>query len=129
MSSNSQNGITTTWAGGLNFNRDFNKNTELRSSYFYSRIGNDLEQQLSRQYFNDANAFSSMDTSVQSKQYNNHKLNFRLKHKLDTLSDIQLKGNAQYNDGMAGIRSYKENFSNENILENFLCSALSSFSK
>jgi hypothetical protein len=46
-----QSGITTNYAGGLNFNRDLSKDTKLTSSYFYNHLDRNVNTDLNRSIF------------------------------------------------------------------------------
>jgi hypothetical protein len=41
----------TSYAGGLNFNRDLNKDTKLTSSYFYNHLDRNVSTDLNRTNF------------------------------------------------------------------------------
>src|SRR5205823_10472379 len=42
------NGLTTTWAGGMNFNDTYNRRLEINGSYFFNRIEDRIEQKTNR---------------------------------------------------------------------------------
>ncbi|HEY8937466.1 MAG TPA: TonB-dependent receptor [Cyclobacteriaceae bacterium] len=85
-----QNGITTNYAGGVNFNRDYGTKTKLTSSYFYNRLDQSLIQQLHR--VNTLANDSSYYFDQQSRQHSvsdNHRINFALDHQLDSANSIK----------------------------------------
>ena len=71
-------GFVTTSSAGLNFNRDFNEKTEVRTSYVYSRIENITDKTTDRTNFVNDQTFETSETSNTSSVGNNHSLN--LKH-------------------------------------------------
>jgi hypothetical protein len=85
-----QNGITTNYAGGVNFNQDYGTKTKLTSSYFYNRLDQSLIQQLHR--VNTLANDSSYYFDQQSRQHSvsdNHRVNFVLDHQLDSANSIK----------------------------------------
>ncbi len=112
------NGLVTTTAGGINFNYDFSPKTEWRSSYFYNRLENNIERESLRQNFTDDGVYTTNENSNSTTQNDNHRLNFRLKHKIDTVQDITLKGNVGYNEGLSMSHSETQNLDVNNELTN-----------
>ncbi|MEM9024996.1 MAG: outer membrane beta-barrel protein, partial [Bacteroidota bacterium] len=102
-----QSGINTVYAGGLNFNYELNKKTELISSYFYNRVRNDLETETTREYFNNDFNFDTRELSDERSEVDNHRLNLRVEHDIDSTQDLRVRANVQYNDG------FTEYFSNQ----------------
>ncbi|NNF02468.1 MAG: TonB-dependent receptor, partial [Bacteroidia bacterium] len=99
LSSSLNSGITDALAGGLNFNYDLSKNTDLRTSYFYNKIQNTLLSTTERQYFNNANNYNTNSSTRQSTDIDNHRFNYRFKHDFSKRSDIKVKGTLLYNEG------------------------------
>ncbi|MEM0999796.1 MAG: TonB-dependent receptor [Bacteroidota bacterium] len=96
-------GINTVGAGGLNFNQDFGKKTTLQSSYFYNYLRNDLTQRSTRENILEGSSFLTNDTTSSQDINHNHRLNLRLNHKIDSLSELLLIGSGRYNltDGVS----------------------------
>ena len=89
-----QNGVITSTATGINFNRDFSKKLELRSNYIFSSSVGDVQRQVNRTNFlEDGSQYSSKSTSNQDNRNFNHNLSTRLKYELDPSQDITLKTN------------------------------------
>lgn len=118
FNSSLNDGITTTYAGGLNFNYDLSKKTSWTSNYFFNRINNELQSTTSRQYFNNANQFDSQIEDDQVTESDNHRLNFRLDHELDSTQDLRWRGNLTYNTGSTTLDYNQQSLSNENVLQN-----------
>lgn len=77
-------GFTNTFSGGLNFNHEFSKHTELQSSYFASQIKKEEEEQSFRQNFIAEENFPSQSNRLQNAENKNHRLTINLKHKIDS---------------------------------------------
>ncbi len=118
MNTTLSNGITTAFAGGLNLNYDIDKDTELNTSYFYNRIQNEMLSSTSRKYFNNRNNFDSEETGDEETLNNNHKLNYRLRHKIDSIQDLQLRGSVTYNDGNTALLGTLQNMDGNSRLAN-----------
>ncbi|HTJ50688.1 MAG TPA: TonB-dependent receptor [Cyclobacteriaceae bacterium] len=92
-----QNGITTNYAGGANFNQDYGTKTKLTSSYFYNRLDQSLIQNLHR--VNTLANDSSYYFDQQSRQHSvsdNHRINFALDHQIDSANSIKFTTAATY---------------------------------
>ena len=64
------NGFTTTWAGGLNFNNELSDKTEINGSYFFSRLNNDLDRTLHREnFFSDTTLITDENTIQKKPEY------------------------------------------------------------
>ncbi len=98
-------GFVRTISGGLNFNRDFSKNTELNSSYFYSQIKNDIERTSLRETLLTRNNFSTSESSTTESKSSGHTVNFKLANKIDTSQWITVRGSLAYNDGFTNSSS------------------------
>ena len=116
------NGFTTTWAGGLNFNNQLGKKTELNGSYFFNRMDNDLDRTLKRENFLADQTFTTLQNSLQESLNNNHRFNFTLDHKLDDKQSLKLRSSFTYNDSNLESFSNMQNLSDgslENTSEQF----------
>ncbi|MDX2247194.1 MAG: TonB-dependent receptor [Bacteroidia bacterium] len=98
-------GFTTTSAGGLNFNYDFNKKTKLTSNYFYSGIKNEKESSTFRQNFLGENTFDSQENTDQISRNQNHRVNMTLRHEIDSFKNIIFRSNFGFNDAGFDIAS------------------------
>jgi len=82
----SQNGgISQTTAAGLNYSNSWNKKTELTGSYFFNHSTNTLNSTTNRQFvtgtrYNENSSSSSRNT--------NHRANFRLDQKIDSMTSV-----------------------------------------
>jgi hypothetical protein len=99
-----QSGIMTNYAGGLNFNRDLNKDTKLTSSYFYNHLDRNVNTDLNRINFlpedpSQPGVDKSNELNQLSKQISksdNHKGTLMLDHNIDSANTIKATANANY---------------------------------
>ena len=113
-----QSGITSSHAGGINFNSDISKKTEIRSSYFYNYINNDLSRESFRQNLLGDSSFDQEEISNTKTRNANHRMNFKLKHKLSDQQDVSLKGNLALNDAKMSGNLSSTIFDNAGDVEN-----------
>ncbi len=111
-------GILQTAAGGLNFNRDFGKKTKLQSSYFISKIQNDIARNVERQNLLGNASFFSTEDEDRTAQSLNHRLNVSLKHEVDSFQDISLRSNLAYSDAEFKSMGTSETYGLDGLLEN-----------
>jgi hypothetical protein len=111
-------GILTTWAGGLNFNRDFGKKTSLRSSYFLSKIQNDVERSVKRQNLLGDQSFLSTEAETRHTESVNHRLNLNLKHEIDSFQDVTLRSSLALSDARYSSFGNSQTFGANGFLEN-----------
>jgi outer membrane receptor protein involved in Fe transport len=99
-----QSGIMTNYAGGLNFNRDLNKDTKLTSSYFYNHLDRNVSTDLNRINFLPENASQPgvdqsnelTQLSRQISKSDNHKGTLMLDHNIDSANTIKATATANY---------------------------------
>ncbi len=99
ISNGLSDGFVTTSAGGLNFNRDFNNKTELRSSYTFSRIENVTNRSTDRTNFVNDEAFDTDESSNTSSVGKNHNVTLNVKHEINKSQDIQIRNTIGFQDG------------------------------
>lgn len=112
------NGINTSWAGGLNFNKDFSKKTELSANYMYNRIENDLLSSSTRDNLLGTSLFRSTDADDQLSRNANHRLNITLKHQLDSFQRLTLRLRGSLNDAVFNSLSESRSFNPDGALQN-----------
>ena len=89
----SGNGLTDTGAGGINFNIDLSKKTEIRSSYFYNQMDNELLNSSFRENYLDNGSYTSISNLAQNSFFVNHRFNLRLEHKISENADLIFTAN------------------------------------
>jgi hypothetical protein len=90
------NGIMNSHAFGTNLNRDFNKNTQMKSSYFFNMIDHQISQNTDRLNFFPSGDFNFNELSKQDNLNANHRLNLILDHKIDTLNSFRSTTTANF---------------------------------
>jgi hypothetical protein len=93
--SNSQgDGIPSTLKSGVYFNSQLSKKTELNVNYTYSNSGLNTKETNRSQYFLTDTSYITDFVSDGEDRNENHEINFKLTHKLDSLTTIELESNA-----------------------------------
>ena len=95
-----QSGIMTNYAGGVNFNRDLNKDTKLTSSYFYNHLERDVNTDLTRTNFLPDESLNNTlnQKSKQLSTNSNHRGTLILDHNIDSANTIRATANASYTE-------------------------------
>lgn len=120
-----QNGIMTNYAGGVNFNKDLSKNTQLSSSYFYNHLDQNISKLTNRiNYRPDGSSYNFDQVSKQLSNSDNHRVNLTLDHKIDSANLLKFTGSFTYSDmemnsSNVGITSEEGDVQNESIRNNY----------
>ena len=94
-----QNGIMTNYAGGINFNKDLTKKTQLTSSYFYNRLDQNVRQQTQRvNYLPNDSSYNYAENVAQLNANDNHRVNLTIDHKIDSANSIKTTNSFTYSD-------------------------------
>jgi hypothetical protein len=111
------NGIMRTNGFGTNFNSDFNKKTQLRSSYFYNGLNHNIIQDTERINFFPRGNINFNENSLVQNTNGNHRLNLILDHKIDTLNSFRSTTSAQFTqtDRVTSSNSMSKNENGELI--------------
>lgn len=113
-----QNGIMTNYAGGVNFNKDLSKKTQLTSSYFYNRIDQNINQLTNRiNYLKDSSYFYN-ENSAQVNTNDNHRATLVVDHKIDSANSIKFSNNIAYSDSKQQSTSQSKTTTTDNFLQN-----------
>ncbi|MCB9285145.1 MAG: TonB-dependent receptor [Lewinellaceae bacterium] len=113
-----RSGITTTSAGGLHTNVELSDKTELNASYFYNRIGNDLQRDVFRENLLGMSAFSTTENTDQQSRNTNHRFNATLRHEIDSTQRLIIRGGLGYNDAFLENARLSQTLGSEGALEN-----------
>jgi hypothetical protein len=93
MAGNNNNGISTVWGGGLNYNNIIGKKTDWQSNYFFNRYNPVTESNLQRQYptglLYNQNAFADNLSS-------SHRLNLNVLYQFDSSTTLRITPNFSY---------------------------------
>lgn len=112
-------GFLTTGSLGTNLNYDFSKKSDLSFNYFYNHFDKEEDGTLNRNSFLEEGQFFNTDkTSFQESVNNNHRLNARFKHEIDSSQNLQLRLNMGLNDRLADRQSFQETFLNGQQFQN-----------
>jgi hypothetical protein len=83
-------GFMKSWAGGVHFNKEFSKKTELNGSYFYNSLNTIAQRDIVRQNFLENQAVVNQRQSSDGRNQNeSHRFNTMLDHKIDSLNTIR----------------------------------------
>jgi len=102
-----KNGLTKTYAFGLNYSNNWEKKTELSTSYFFNRANNNLSSSVLRDYYSSFSNGQSYDESTLSTSNNtNHRFNMRFDWEIDSMRSLNFRPrlSAQLNDGASAIK-------------------------
>ncbi|HYF32376.1 MAG TPA: outer membrane beta-barrel family protein [Chitinophagaceae bacterium] len=104
---NGNNSITTTWAGGVNFNDKWGSNLNVSGSYFYSRLQDRMEQKTNRQYISSVNPFNYFREGTTSRRSESHRVNVIADQKIDSMNSIRFTSSANIQQSLsAGNNKY-----------------------
>jgi hypothetical protein len=123
---NRANGLMQTHGGGLNFNNTFNKKTEVNGSYFFNYLDHQKLQTTFRENFLQQGSFLYDETSQQNNTNENHRINARVDHQIDSANTIRFSTNATYNETTMDSKTVSSNLTpehvvlNENLSESFV---------
>ncbi len=114
-----QNGIMSNYAGGVNFNRDLSKNTQLTSSYFYNKLDQNITKQTHRVNFlpNDSSYYYD-EHSVQLNTSDNHRLNLNVDHKIDSANSIKSTNSLSYSQSEQNAQTNGQTTTTDSKLQN-----------
>ncbi|HMO38934.1 MAG TPA: TonB-dependent receptor [Saprospiraceae bacterium] len=115
---NNNTGFTRTWAGGLNFNNEWNQKTKANGSYFFNSSNKEVERNLSREDFLANGSFTTFDNSFGINLNESHRANFTLEHDIDSSSNIKFITNGGYSTTNQNSESFSESLTDENLPRN-----------
>ncbi|MFM7327388.1 MAG: carboxypeptidase regulatory-like domain-containing protein, partial [Bacteroidota bacterium] len=122
-----QNGIMTNYAGGLNFNNDYNGGTsKAGGSYFYNRLEQNVISSLNRVNYlpeDPANNLParSYDFKQDSRQFttgDNHRGSLTVDHQLDSANSLKLTATASLATNTQQVNSQSKTFNVDKTLRN-----------
>lgn len=103
---NTQNGINTTHALGINYSDKWGKKTDVTVGYFFNWAGNHSSTTTHKQYIIGSNyGLVYNENNVSINNNTNHRLNLRFETKLDSQNTIMIqpKFSFQINDGSKSL--------------------------
>jgi hypothetical protein len=95
--SNSNNGIVTTSAAGLNYRDVWGKNTNVAGSYFYNNLLTSKDQKTFTENFipNDSSIFNNQDQSSLRRSVN-QRVNLNIETQFDSMNSMIIRPNVSY---------------------------------
>jgi Outer membrane protein beta-barrel family len=112
------NGFTTTWAGGLNFNSDLSAKTKLNGNYFYNRLRQDIDRTVTRENILSNQNFTSRTLEDRFSRNANHRMDLRLRHTVDSFQDFSLRARLNMNNALFSSLGNSETFDPFGALQN-----------
>ena len=88
--------ITTTRAGGANFNDTWKGGTEVGGSYFYNRAEDHIRQKDAKQYLSPQNSFNQDHAGATDRNNENQRINILADTRLDSLSSVKITSTFTY---------------------------------
>lgn len=98
-------GFLRTWAGGVNYNQEAGKKTEINTSYLYSNSDRQYLRNSTRRSFSPNGDFTSLDNSNEDNITDNHRLNLTLDQKIDSFNSVQFTSALTYSQRDASNNS------------------------
>jgi hypothetical protein len=95
----SQAGLSRTLAGGLSYNDNLGLKTTINGSYSYNNVKTTNNNDRFRETFvtNDSSLFSN-NTTLSNSQNLNHRFNFEVEHKFDTMNSLIIRPTFSYQE-------------------------------
>jgi len=88
--------ITTTKAGGLNFNDTWKGGTEVGGSYFYNRADDHIRQKDAKQYLSPENSFNQDHLGATDRSNENQRINILSDARLDSFNSVKFTSSFTY---------------------------------
>ncbi len=82
-------GVSTTLAGGVNFNDTWKEKTDFNGSYFYNNIAVATDQHLNREFISPLNPYSYSENSINDRSTESNRVNITIDQKIDSFNSIK----------------------------------------
>jgi hypothetical protein len=117
---NRNNGIMTSYGGGVNFSNSYGKRNEslVSGNYFYNYLDHAIIQNTYRENFLPDGNYIFDQRATQNNTNNNHRANLIVDHKIDSANSIKWTNGFTYNTTRAQQQSIGQSFTPEGVLEN-----------
>ncbi|NOT75561.1 MAG: TonB-dependent receptor [Cyclobacteriaceae bacterium] len=114
-----QNGIMTNYAGGVNFNRDLDKDTKLTSSYFYNRLDQNITKNTHRiNYLPNDSSYFYDENSIQRTASDSHRGTLNIDHSIDSANSIKSTNTVSYSQSEMNSNTLGRTTLTDNSLQN-----------
>jgi len=110
---NNNNGITTVWSAGLNFNDEWGKKWKINGNYFFNNSELLVSQNTKRQNILPDSTFFTFQDNNNTTNTNNHRLNLRLDYQIDSLTSLRIVPNVSITQSKYDNLSVSQTLSNE----------------
>lgn len=115
INAGSNAGITKSHSAGLDFVDELGENLELSANYFYNRASSETESVIERENILPGRHYFNNSNSVSKNVNNNHRANFDLEYKPDTLTRITYRPMITVNNGFSESYSSAESFDQDGL--------------
>lgn len=113
-----QDGITSNYAGGVNYNSDFNSKTKAGGSYFGSHMNQNVSTTIDRINYLPNGNYTFNQSNKQRNTSDNHRLNFSIDHQIDSANSLKLTGNVGRSDTKQNTLSESYTYDEAGQLQN-----------
>lgn len=110
---NNNNGITTVWSAGLNFNDEWGKKWKISGNYFFNRSELLVSQNTKRQTILPDSTFFTFQDNNNTTQNNNHRINLRLDYQIDSLTSLRIVPVVSFTQSTYDNQSVSQTLSND----------------
>lgn len=111
-------GYIDTWAGGLNFNKEYGKKNDFNGSYFYSLSDKNYDESIIRNSSLENRQFTTNDHATRENITDNHRLNLTLDQRIDSFNSVQLASTFLYTQNEQNSRSTSQTTGPDGRLQN-----------
>lgn len=119
ISSNPNDGFSTTKAIGFNWNEELSKNINLSTSYFFNEIDKQIYRESEREYINtDRDNFNAEEKQNQFELNRNHRINLKYDQDIDSTQDLIIKGDFSFAEGNLDSKSTNQTFASNGTFLN-----------
>ncbi|MFY7899449.1 MAG: outer membrane beta-barrel protein, partial [Chitinophagaceae bacterium] len=114
-----QQGVATTFAGGVNYNNTFKKKTDLNTNALFSNIDLNTDRITNRQLFLPDNTTNfSNDTSFSNRRNLQQRVNFIVDHKIDSFTSIRFTPQLTFQQNKSSRLNQYQTANNKGIVLN-----------
>lgn len=118
INSGNNDGLMSTYAGGLNLNQELNDKTEINGSYFLSHLDRNVESNRYQETYLSDKTLVSEQNGLQHSQTTSNRLNMRIDHKIDSTQNVRLRASGGYSSSQSENSSTSQSFGESRQLQN-----------
>ena len=98
-------GITTTWAGGVNYSNSWQKRLDMMNSYFYNHQQTIKDEHINQQWLLPGSQFTTTKQNNSTNSNDNNRVNVTGDYKIDSSNSLRVTSSLNYQQSAYGIRS------------------------